>query len=60
MAASSVHVDVWHTITGLPYAMRLMGNGTRDPRDHVPGTDVAGTVEAVGAAVTRFRPGERV
>lgn len=60
VAASSVHVDAWHTITGLPYALRLMGNGLRSPRDRVPGTDVAGTVEAVGSAVTRFRPGQRV
>ena len=27
---------------------------------YTPGTDVAGTVEAVGAGVTRVRPGERV
>lgn len=60
VAASSVHVDVWHTITGLPYALRLMGNGVRAPKHRVPGTDVAGTVEAVGSAVTRFRPGQRV
>lgn len=60
VAASSVHVDAWHTITGLPYALRLMGNGIRSPKDRVPGTDVAGTVEAVGSAVTRFRPGQRV
>ncbi|MGJ7449849.1 NAD(P)-dependent alcohol dehydrogenase [Aquipuribacter sp. MA13-13] len=60
VAASSVHVDAWHTVTGLPYALRLMGNGVRAPRHRVPGTDVAGTVEAVGADVTRFRPGQRV
>ncbi|WP_336921011.1 NAD(P)-dependent alcohol dehydrogenase [Aquipuribacter sp. SD81] len=60
VAATSVHVDVWHTVTGLPYALRLMGNGVRAPRRRVPGTDVAGTVEAVGEAVTRFRPGQRV
>lgn len=60
VAASSVHVDAWHTVTGLPYALRLMGNGVRTPRQRVPGTDVAGTVEAVGSAVTRFRPGQRV
>ncbi len=60
VAASSVHVDAWHTVTGLPYALRLMGNGVRAPRHRVPGTDVAGTVEAVGPGVSRFRPGQRV
>ncbi len=36
VAASSVHVDAWHTITGLPYALRAMGNGVRAPKDRVP------------------------
>jgi NADPH2:quinone reductase len=30
------------------------------PRPFIPGCDLAGTVEAVGPRVTRFRPGERV
>lgn len=58
--ATSVHVDVWHTITGLPYALRLMGNGARRPSTTVPGTDVAGVVVAAGTSVTRFRPGDAV
>jgi NADPH:quinone reductase-like Zn-dependent oxidoreductase len=60
MRAASVHPDVWHVVTGRPYLLRLMGSGLRRPRDVVPGTDVAGTVEAVGANVTRFRPGDAV
>jgi NADPH:quinone reductase-like Zn-dependent oxidoreductase len=47
-------------VTGRPYALRLMGNGVRRPRNPVPGTDVAGVVEEVGASVTRFRPGDEV
>lgn len=58
--AASVHPDVWHVVTGRPYALRLMGSGLRRPRERVPGTDVAGVVEAVGAGVTRFRPGDAV
>jgi NADPH:quinone reductase-like Zn-dependent oxidoreductase len=58
--ATSVHADVWHVLTGLPYVMRLMGAGVRRPRNRVPGTDVAGIVEAVGGGVTRFRPGDEV
>jgi NADPH:quinone reductase-like Zn-dependent oxidoreductase len=34
--------------------------GLRAPRDHRIGLDVAGVVEAVGAKVTRFRPGDEV
>ena len=58
--ATSVHVDAWHVVVGLPYALRLMGAGVLRPRTPVPGTDVAGVVEAVGAAVSRFHPGQAV
>jgi NADPH:quinone reductase-like Zn-dependent oxidoreductase len=39
--------------------MRLM-EGARRPKDPVRGADAAGIVEAVGANVTRFRPGDEV
>jgi NADPH:quinone reductase-like Zn-dependent oxidoreductase len=39
--------------------MRL-ATGLRKPKNRVPGTDVAGTVEAVGSAVTSLRPGDEV
>ena len=58
--AASVHADVWHAMRGLPYVLRIMGSGLRAPKYHVPGTDLAGVVESVGANVTRFRPGEEV
>jgi NADPH:quinone reductase-like Zn-dependent oxidoreductase len=58
--AASVHPDVWHVLTGRPYVLRVMGAGLRRPRNPVPGTDVAGRVEAVGPRVTRFRPGDEV
>lgn len=58
--AASVHPDVWHVVTGLPRVLRLMGSGVRRPTDVVPGTDMAGQVEAVGSQVTRFRPGDEV
>jgi NADPH:quinone reductase-like Zn-dependent oxidoreductase len=48
-----------HLMTGKPYAVRL-ASGIRRPRNPVPGRDVAGTVEQVGARVTRFRPGDKV
>lgn len=58
--AASVHPDVWHVVTGTPRVLRLMGSGVRRPKDVVPGTDMAGQVEAVGASVTRFAPGDEV
>lgn len=58
--AASVHPDVWHVVTGIPYALRLMGSGLIRPKKTIPGTDMAGIVEAVGENVTRFQPGDAV
>ncbi len=58
--AASVHPDVWHVVTGRPYVLRMMGGGFFRPKNPVPGTDMAGLVEAVGKSVTRFRPGDEV
>ncbi len=60
VVAASVHPDVWHVVTGRPAVLRVMGSGVRRPKDRVPGTDVAGVVESVGSAVTRFRVGDAV
>ncbi len=48
-----------HLMTGKPYAVRL-AVGLPRPRKPVLGRDVAGTVALVGAAVTRFAPGDEV
>jgi len=47
-------------MTGTPYLMRVMGFGFRRPKNRVPGLDVAGTVVALGPAVTRFAVGDEV
>jgi NADPH:quinone reductase-like Zn-dependent oxidoreductase len=57
-AASANPVD-WYTMTGRPYLMRLQ-DGLRKPKDTGLRTDFAGTVEAVGGNVSRFRPGDEV
>lgn len=58
--AASLHADVWHVVTGQPMVMRIMGAGLLRPSGAVPGTDLSGSVEAVGRRVTRFRPGDDV
>ena len=56
--AASVNPRDWHFMRGLPYIMRPIG--LRIPKDGGFGSDVAGQVETVGKAVTRFRPGDEV
>ena len=58
--AASVHADVWHVVSGLPYVLRLMGSGLSKPKNPIPGTDMAGIVEAVGSNATQFKPGDEV
>ncbi len=59
VAGAGVDRGVWHLMTGLPYPTRL-AFGLRRPRQRVPGLDLAGTVEHVGDAVTRFAEGDVV
>src|SRR2546426_2391618 len=57
--AAGVNPGDWAIMGGLPYIARPV-YGLRKPKNRVRGTDVAGQVEAVGASVTRFRPGDEV
>jgi len=57
--AVSINPYDWHFIEGTPYIMRL-GVGLRKPKDTRFGVDYAGTVEAVGKNVTKFKPGDDV
>jgi NADPH:quinone reductase-like Zn-dependent oxidoreductase len=56
--AASVNPRDWHFMRGVPYVVRPFG--LRRPEDGAFGSDLAGQVEAVGGAVTRFRPGDEV
>jgi len=57
--ASSVNPAEWYGTTGQPRLVRLWG-GVGAPTDWRLGYDLAGTVVAVGAKVTRFKPGDEV
>jgi NADPH:quinone reductase-like Zn-dependent oxidoreductase len=57
--AAGVNPGDWAIISGLPYIARPV-YGLGKPKNAVRGTDVAGTVEAVGTGVTRLRTGDEV
>jgi NADPH:quinone reductase-like Zn-dependent oxidoreductase len=57
--AASVNPADWHLIRGVPYIARLQ-IGLRRPGFVVPGCDIAGEIEAVGAGVETLRPGDEV
>lgn len=57
--AASVNPIDLHYLEGKPYLVRTM-TGWGAPKYVRLGTDFAGTVEAVGAQVTRFKPGDEV
>ncbi len=58
--AAGLDRGTWHLMAGKPYLIRVMGFGFRRPKNRVPGLDVAGTVVAIGSAVTRFSVGDEV
>jgi NADPH:quinone reductase-like Zn-dependent oxidoreductase len=57
-ASSVVQADLF-LIKGEPFIARL-SSGLRTPKYTIPGIDVAGRVEAVGADVKQFQPGDEV
>ena len=56
--AASVNSWDWDLLRGQPWFARL--EGWSRPRHPVLGADVAGVVESIGNAVTRFKPGDAV
>ncbi|WP_240691824.1 NAD(P)-dependent alcohol dehydrogenase [Arthrobacter sp. CAU 1506] len=57
--AAGLDRGTWHMATGLPYPVRAV-SGWRTPKNPILGLDVAGTVAAVGSAVTRFAVGDEI
>lgn len=58
IAATSVNLSDWEGLIGSPLYARI--GGLRTPRARILGSDIAGSVDAVGSGVTRFRPGDEV
>lgn len=58
--ATSVNAGDWHLMRGTPVIIHLIYGGLRQPKVKILGFDVAGRVEAVGQAVTQFKPGDAV
>lgn len=57
--AASVNAGDRHLLRGRPVLVRLMTGGLLWPRLHTLGADVAGRIDAVGAAVTKWVPETR-
>ena len=58
VVATSLNLSDWECLRGSPFYARI--GGLRTPARRTLGSDIAGRVEAVGAEVTRFRPGDEV
>lgn len=57
--SASINPLDWHYMRGTPYLLRLM-SGIGTPHETGLGVDFAGTIEAVGSSVERFKPGDEV
>jgi NADPH:quinone reductase-like Zn-dependent oxidoreductase len=57
--AASIHIGDVYGVRGLPKAMRPLFRSMQ-PKNRVVGTDLAGTVAAVGASVAVLKPGDEV
>ncbi len=58
IVATSINLSDWECLCGSPAYARI--GGLRAPARRTLGSDIAGRVAAVGAEVTRFRPGDEV
>lgn len=56
--AASVNRSDWESLIGKPLYARI--GGLFKPGNHIMGSDVAGTVEAIGKDIKQFKPGDEV
>jgi NADPH:quinone reductase-like Zn-dependent oxidoreductase len=57
--AAAVTIGDVIVVKGEPFLTRFW-TGLREPKHQIPGKEMAGSVEAVGAGVTQFQPGDEV
>jgi NADPH:quinone reductase-like Zn-dependent oxidoreductase len=58
--AASINSRDWRMMRANPFLIRLMPGGFLQPKNKIPGADVAGRVEEVGRYVKQFKPGDEV
>lgn len=58
--AVSINSWDWDTLTGKPFEYRLLSGLLKPKSNKLHGCDIAGTVEAIGKKVKRFRVGDEV
>jgi NADPH:quinone reductase-like Zn-dependent oxidoreductase len=58
--AASLNAADWHLLRGKPLITRPMAGGLLRPKRKIPGSDIAGQVEAIGTNVTQFQSGDEV
>ncbi len=58
--AASVNTADWYIMKGEPFLVRIMDGGILKPKHKIPGSDIAGHVEAIGRNVKQFQPGDDV
>jgi len=58
--AASVNYIDWQVLSGESFFLRLTTGGLLKPKHRILGDDIAGRVEAVGANVKQFQPGDEV
>lgn len=59
VSACAINLSDWEHLTGSPFYARLVG-GLWRPKHRVLGSDIVGTVDALGAGVSGFDIGQRV
>ena len=57
--ATAINDYDWSLVRGKPFLYRLMF-GLMKPKNHIPGMELAGTVEALGSNTSRFGVGDAV
>jgi NADPH:quinone reductase-like Zn-dependent oxidoreductase len=58
--AAALNYAVMFRVTGKPFLARLMMGSLLKPKRWIPGGEMSGRVEAVGAKVRAFKPGDEV